>query len=84
MIFSLERDCRGDYNAFKAMHEQRRLKKQKDWEKHERQMRALKDAGHSSKQADIKVKKREAGAAKKGGKKKEEMTDAGGIASTEV
>lgn len=57
----------------------------KDWEKHEKHMRVLKDAGHSSKQADVKVKKREAGAAKKGGKKKEEeMTDAGASASTEV
>lgn len=50
---------KGNYSLFKKMLLQTRANQLKDYEKQERALKALKDHGHSSKQASAKVGKRE-------------------------
>ncbi|CAF1118064.1 unnamed protein product [Adineta ricciae] len=50
---------KGNYSLFKKMFVQTRAQQLKDYEKQERTLKALKDQGHSSKQATAKVGKRE-------------------------
>ncbi|UJR37600.1 hypothetical protein I4U23_030297 [Adineta vaga] len=50
---------KGNYSLFKKMLLQTRAQQLKDYEKQERALKALKDHGHSSKQASAKVGKRE-------------------------
>ncbi|CAF0782729.1 unnamed protein product [Adineta steineri] len=50
---------KGNYSLFKKMLLQTRSQQLKDYEKQERALKALKDHGHSSKQASAKVKSRE-------------------------
>lgn len=50
---------KGNYSLFKKMLLQTRAQQLKDYEKQERALKALKDQGHSSKQASAKVGKRE-------------------------
>jgi ATP-binding cassette subfamily F protein 1 len=50
---------KGNYSSFKTMLLQTRAQQLKDYEKQERALKALKEHGHSSKQASAKVGKRE-------------------------
>ena len=50
---------KGNYSLFKKMLIQTRTQQTKDYEKQERALKALKDHGHSSKQASAKLGKRE-------------------------
>ncbi|CAF1341869.1 unnamed protein product, partial [Didymodactylos carnosus] len=50
---------KGNYSLFKKMLTQTRLNQLKDYEKQERAMKALKDHGHSNKQAEKKVKRQD-------------------------
>jgi ATP-binding cassette subfamily F protein 1 len=68
---------KGNYSLFKKMLLQTRTQQLKDYEKQERALKALKDQGHSSKQASAKVGKREEQKSKdkSRGKKQEQIDD---------
>ena len=76
---------RGDYDQFGEMLAQTRRVQQKEWEKQQRRLRALKQGGNSKKKAEEEVKKgsrfREAGASKK---RKAAAAAQGGASSADV
>ncbi len=66
---------KGNYSLFKKMLLQTRTQQLKDYEKQERALKALKDQGHSSKQASAKVGKREEQKSKDKNRKKQDQND---------
>jgi ATP-binding cassette subfamily F protein 1 len=66
---------KGNYSLFKKMLLQTRSQQLKDYEKQERALKALKEQGHSSKQASAKVGKREEQKSNKNRGKKQDIID---------
>jgi ATP-binding cassette, subfamily F, member 1 len=72
---------RGDYDSFKAQHEKDTQKRVKDYEKQQKQLRAMKGKGVSAKHAEAAAKRRGAAAAKRGGKRGGGAAAGGGSSS---